>query len=209
LLEQISFEARKSEYVDSKSGVSARLSISALENLVSAAERRAILNNEHITNVRVMDFVGVIPSITGKVELVYEGEQEGAQIVAQHLIGQALKTRFIEHFPSPEKLKKKSDENPYKTTLDWFANGGTVDVLFQAKEDEFSKQMQAIPGIFDLVRKYTESKELRDTLFFAELLLHGLAEFGKITKSSLLKGFAFKDNFSSVFDLNNLGRQDN
>lgn len=209
LLEQISFEARKSEYVDSKSGVSARLSISALENLVSAAERRAILNNEHITNVRVMDFVGVIPSITGKVELVYEGEQEGAQIVAQHLIGQALKTRFIEHFPSPEKLKKKSDENPYKTTLDWFANGGTVDVLFQAKEDEFSKQMQAIPGLFDVVRKYTESKELRDTLFFAELLLHGLAEFGKITKSSLLKGFAFKDNFSSVFDLNNLGRQDN
>ena len=209
LLEQISFEARKSEYVDSKSGVSARLSISALENLVSAAERRAILNNEHITNVRVMDFVGVIPSITGKVELVYEGEQEGAQIVAQHLIGQAVKTRFIEHFPSPEKLKKKSDENPYKTTLDWFANGGTVDVLFQAKEDEFSKQMQAIPGLFDLVRKYTESKELRDTLFFAELILHGLAEFGKITKSSLLKGFAFKDNFSSVFDLNNLGKQDN
>lgn len=209
LLEQISFEARKSEYVDSKSGVSARLSISALENLVSTAERRAILNHEHLTNVRVMDFVGVIPAITGKVELVYEGEQEGAQIVAQHLIGQAIKSRFTEHFPSLEKLKKKSEDNPYKTTLDWFANGGSIDVMFHAKEDEFSKLMQTIPGLFDLVRKYTDSKELRDTLFFAELILHGLAEFGKITKSSLHKGFAFKDNFSSVFDLNNLGNKDN
>ena len=141
--------------------------------------------------------------------MVYEGEQEGAQIVAQHLLGQAIKSRFLEYFPSPEALKRKSEQNPYKSILDWFAKGGSVDLFFTSKEDEFSKLMQTIPGLIELVRKHTESKELRDTLFFAELILHGLAEFGKLTKTSLVKGYAFKDNFSSVFDLNNLGGSNN
>ncbi|MCB0753612.1 MAG: sigma 54-interacting transcriptional regulator, partial [Ignavibacteriae bacterium] len=83
LVEQLAFEARKSEYVDSKSGVSARLTISALENLISTAERRMLINGEEETTVRISDFIGVIPSITGKVELVYEGEQEGTATVAQ------------------------------------------------------------------------------------------------------------------------------
>ncbi|MCB0621315.1 MAG: sigma 54-interacting transcriptional regulator, partial [Saprospiraceae bacterium] len=76
LLELISFEARESEFVDEKSGVSARLSISGYENLVSTAERRMMLNGEKDSEVRLTDFWGVIPAITGKVELVYEGEQE-------------------------------------------------------------------------------------------------------------------------------------
>ena len=73
ILERISFAARKSEFIDPKSGVSARMSITAMENLYSTAERRAILNGEKKTMVRIADFWGVIPSITGKVELVYEG----------------------------------------------------------------------------------------------------------------------------------------
>ena len=85
LLEQIIFEARESEYVDTKSGVSARMSISMLESLVSTAERRALLNREKSTTVRLADFMGTIPAITGKVELVYEGEQEGAAFVAEQL----------------------------------------------------------------------------------------------------------------------------
>src|SRR5690606_25656536 len=78
LIEQIAIEARGSEYVDVKSGVSARLTISAYENLVSSAERRALINGEDSTHIRMSDFTGVLPAITGKVELVYEGEQEGA-----------------------------------------------------------------------------------------------------------------------------------
>ena len=77
LIEQVSFEARASEYVDKKSGVSARLTIAAYENAVSAAERRAIMNKEKETQVWISDLAGIIPSITGKIELVYEGEQEG------------------------------------------------------------------------------------------------------------------------------------
>ena len=77
LIEQIAFEARNSEYVDAKSGVSARLTISAYENLISAAELRILKSGEKSTFARISDFTGVIPAITGKVELVYEGEQEG------------------------------------------------------------------------------------------------------------------------------------
>src|SRR5690606_37634102 len=99
LVEQVAVEARKSEYVDAKSGVSARLTISAYENLMAAAERRAILNNEKSTAVRISDFIGVVPAITGKVELVYEGEHEGPGIVAQNLIGKAIRSQFINYFP--------------------------------------------------------------------------------------------------------------
>jgi magnesium chelatase subunit I len=71
LIEQVAFEARTSEFVDKKSGVSARLTISAFENAISAAERRAIINKEKQTQVWIADLIGIIPSITGKIELVY------------------------------------------------------------------------------------------------------------------------------------------
>jgi len=83
LIEQIAFEARKSEFIDQKSGVSARLTISAYENLISNAERRMLINHEKTTFVRLADLSGIIPAVTGKIELVYEGELEGPAKVAQ------------------------------------------------------------------------------------------------------------------------------
>src|SRR5690606_36187788 len=77
LIEQVAFEARRSEYIDQKSGVSARLTISAYENLISHAERRMLINHEESTFVRIADLSGIIPAVTGKIELVYEGELEG------------------------------------------------------------------------------------------------------------------------------------
>src|SRR5687767_1736315 len=129
LIEQISFEARASEFVDKKSGVSARLSISAFENAMSAAERRAIVNKEKETQVWVNDLVGIIPSITGKIELVYEGEQEGPFQVAMNLLDRAIRTQFSQFFPNPDTLKRRSPkkgetpepvDNPYKPILQWF-----------------------------------------------------------------------------------------
>ncbi|MBZ0099210.1 MAG: sigma 54-interacting transcriptional regulator, partial [Taibaiella sp.] len=99
LVEQIAMEARKSEYVDQKSGVSARLTISAYENLVSTAERRALLHGNDGTQVRISDFAGVIPAITGKIELVYEGEQEGPTNVAYSLLGKSIRSLFVQYFP--------------------------------------------------------------------------------------------------------------
>src|ERR1700712_2172151 len=138
LIEQVSFEARASEYVDKKSGVSARLTIAAYENAVSSAERRLILNNEKNTQVWINDLVGIIPSITGKIELVYEGEQEGPFQVSMNLLDKSIRSLFIQYFPNPETIKKrrnpgkevnKEDENPYKAIIRWFDSGNAVDVF--------------------------------------------------------------------------------
>ena len=110
LVEQIAMEARKSEYVDQKSGVSARLTISAFENLISTAERRALKENSKRTIVRISDFIGVMPAITGKIELVYEGEQEGPTNVAFRLIGQAIRSLFTQYFPDPQTFKRTAKE---------------------------------------------------------------------------------------------------
>src|SRR5436190_561583 len=125
LVEQIAVEARKSEYVDAKSGVSARLTISAFENLYAAAERRTIINSEKNTAIRITDFVGVIPAITGKVELVYEGEQEGPGIVAQNLVGKAIRAQFVNYFPDPDKYRKQKEKSPYRKITAWFGDGNT------------------------------------------------------------------------------------
>src|SRR3954463_12589881 len=109
LIEQVAFEARSNEFVDKKSGVSARLTISAFENAVSAAERRAIVSNEKQTQVWISDLIGIIPSITGKIELVYEGEQEGPYQVAVNLLEKAIRSQFVQYFPNPEAAKKKKN----------------------------------------------------------------------------------------------------
>lgn len=201
LIEQIAFEARKSEFVDSKSGVSARLTISALENLVAAAERRSILNNEKNAQIRVLDFIGVIPAITGKVELVYEGEQEGPGIVAQNLVGKALRTQFVNYFPDPDKFRKQKEKSPYKKISNWFGDGNTVDLLHDMPQSDFEKQINAIPGLRELVKEFHPKQDTATTLFFMEFALHGLAEYSLISKNSLTKGLQFKDLLSGMFTL--------
>jgi magnesium chelatase subunit I len=103
IIEQIAFEARSSEHVDQGSGVSARLTISAYENLLSNIERRAAVNKDNDYYPRICDLYAVISSIIGKVELVYEGELEGPSIVAVNLIGEATKKAFAQYFPAPRK----------------------------------------------------------------------------------------------------------
>lgn len=98
LVERVAFEARKSEYVDRNSGVSARMPITLLETVVAAAERRALANGDKETTLRVVDLFTSITAITGKVELVYRGEQEGPQNVAQFLLGRAIKEAFNSRF---------------------------------------------------------------------------------------------------------------
>jgi magnesium chelatase subunit I len=201
LVEQIAFEARQSEYVDPKSGVSARLSISAYENLVSTAERRMILNNERQTNLRISDIYGIIPAITGKIELVYEGEQEGPTKVAHILISKSIRTTFCDFFPSPEKSKKNQTANPYQPIISWFSKGNTVDILTDLSFDEYQKVLNKIPGLRELVIKYHPKVTGKDQLLFMEFALHGLAEFSLLSKFKLESGIQFKDMLSSMFTM--------
>lgn len=201
LIEQIAFEARQSEYIDSKSGVSARLTISSYENLISTAERRMLLSNEKQTYARILDLYGVIPSITGKVELVYEGEQEGPLKVAHVLIGKAIKTIFEQYFPSPEKAKKSKNVNPYQTIINWFGKENTLDLLKDISDTDYEKLLKQIPGLQEVTKKYFPNENGKAQFVLMEFVLHGLAEFSMLSKHRLETSVQFKDMLSSMLTM--------
>jgi magnesium chelatase subunit I len=209
LIEQIAFEARQSEYVDAKSGVSARLTIAAFENLVSTAERRMLLNEEKKTTARIGDLWGVVPAINGKIELVYEGEQEGAAMVAQHLIGKAIRSYFVQFFPDPSKLKKKKTPSPYQTILDWFSANEQLDLLLNADELSYKKALESIDGLGDLVDQYMPKLGSAERYTAMEFVLHALAEHSQIGKSMLERSVQFKDLFGSMFTGKDLDLEEN
>lgn len=197
LLEQISFEARESEFIDEKSGVSARLSITALENLLSTAERRSLLAGDEKTSVRFGDFMGVIPSITGKVELVYEGEQEGAAKVALILIGQAVKSLFPQYFPKIEKLQKQQEVSPYDELVEWFFTESGFELPDDLSEKEYKAKLESVKPLDALLNKYQAEASSEDRYFLKEFLLWGLVEFKKLSKQRFSKGTQFKDLYGS------------
>ncbi|MEZ4991587.1 MAG: magnesium chelatase [Saprospiraceae bacterium] len=199
LLEMIAFEARQSEYIDEKSGVSARLSISARENLMSTAERRMLINKEKKTRIRITDFWGIIPAITGKVELVYEGEQEGPHNVALHLLSQAVKKTFLNHFPDPDKLSKGRDRDPYGTIRAWFSGGNYVDLLNDASDKNFHKALDNVAGLRKLVESTLNVKS-NEVYTYMELALHGLAEFDVINKDMLESKLSFRDLLADMLN---------
>ena len=200
LLEQISFEARESEFIDSKSGVSARLSITAYETLLSTAERRALQSGVETTTVRLSDFMGIIPAITGKVELVYEGEQEGAAAVAQHLIGDAIHTFFPAYFPKIEKLERDADASPYAQLLEWFFTETGFELLDNATDEEYQKTLDAILPLDDIIKKYQADFPLEDHYFLKEFILWGLVEYDKLSKDRFEKGYQIKDLYSNYIN---------
>merc|ERR1711991_1298833 len=153
LLEQIVFEARKSEYVDVKSGVSARLSITAFENLLSTAERRLLRAGDESTAIRMSDFVGIIPAITGKVELVYEGEQEGAFQVALTLLGNAVKTLYPNYFPKIQKIEKQGEETAYDEIVSWFFNNSDdFELLDEQNETAYTSSLSSVGPLSKFVK---------------------------------------------------------
>lgn len=212
LIEQLSFEARTNEYVDKKSGVSARLTIAAYENAVSSAERRAIIHNEKSTVVWISDLNGIIPAVTGKIELVYEGEQEGPYQVAVNLLEKAIRNLFIQYFPNPETLKKrrtngkgsqpqKEDDNPYKAITGWFDSGNKLDILLDANDAGKIQQLYKVGGLHALVSKFFHRANEKETALLMEFVLHGLASYSLISKKTIDGKIEFKDLMGSMLNL--------
>ncbi|MEO6455184.1 MAG: magnesium chelatase [Ginsengibacter sp.] len=207
LIEQVSFEARGSEYVDKKSGVSARLTIAAYENAISAAERRAIINKEKETQVWISDLVGIIPSITGKIELVYEGEQEGPYQVAFNLMEKAIRTQFAKYFPNPETFKKKrtkepvNDDNPYRAITRWFDGGNHLNIFFQSKDEDKVQLLYKVDGLYGLIKKFFPNANAKENALLMEFVLHGLASHSLISKKTLEGKIEFKDLMGSMINL--------
>ncbi|MCB9170829.1 MAG: sigma 54-interacting transcriptional regulator [Flavobacteriales bacterium] len=199
LIERIAEEARSSEFVDQRSGVSARLTIGALESLRSAVERRALRSGEARAIARIADLQAVVPAIVGKIELVYEGEQEGPEKIAHHLIAMAVRNAFAAHYPDPGKLKRRKAINDSYAAIAAHFEGHSLDLLDEANEKEHAQALGSVPGLFDLVDRTDPGSSQEDRVLRAEFILHGLAEHSRIGRSGLVGATQFTDLFRSMF----------
>jgi magnesium chelatase subunit I len=195
LLEEVAFEARNSEYVDAKSGVSARLTISAMENLIAAAKLRLIETNSEKTTIRLVDFMSIIPSITGKIELVYEGEQEGADEVAKLLIDSAVMQQFEKIFPRIPKLEKEGVKTPYTDLINWF-NNNFIELNYTDTDSEFYTNIKTVTPLHTVIEEYAPQLNQEDQAFCLELVLWALTINNKLDKSE--NDIAYKFNAARV-----------
>ncbi|MDC3351033.1 sigma 54-interacting transcriptional regulator [Flavobacteriaceae bacterium] len=190
LLEEVAFTARKSEYIDSKSGVSARLTISAMENLIAAAKLRLIETATDKTTIRLVDFMSIIPSITGKVELVYEGEQEGADQVAKLLIDSAVESQFDNLFPRISKLEKEGEKTTYTDLIHWFENN-FIELNYTDTDDEFFSTLKSIKPLTKLIEENVGHLDSQDKAFCMELVLWGLTINDKLDRTENSTAYKF------------------
>ena len=219
LIEQVSFEARTNEFVDKKSGVSARLTIAAYEAAVSSAERRAIMHDHAHTQVWISDLSGIIPAITGKIELVYEGEQEGPYEVALNLLNKSIRTIFTTYFPNPDTIKKKHrskkssaqqdagpkpPENPYAAIEKWFDAGNQLDLLLDMTDEAKIVALYKVDGLFGLVKKYFPKANEREAALLMEFVLHGLSAYSIISKKMIDGKIEFNDMMGSMINLGDM-----
>jgi magnesium chelatase subunit I len=234
LVESIAFVARESELVDQSSGVSARLTIAAIELLQSNLERRAALTGDKHVFPRLSDLSMVLPAITGKVEMVYEGEQQGAEVVARRLVGLALGKLFETKFPAVERagvsqraererrgygemdpddlddafsgrrIKKKEPprqeakpaapaEPAYETILAWFAAGNRITLSDEQPFAEYFRELNRVPALADLARKYAKPQRDEELAFWMELVLEGLHQALRLTREDLDSTITFQE----------------
>lgn len=206
MIEQVAFEARNSEYIDQKSGVSARMTITAMEQLISSAERRSIMTGEP-ASVRICDLYHIVPALTGKLELVYEGEQEGAVNVAKVLVGKAVNVIFKKYFPDPQK-KKQSNEQ-YQHIVQWFSKGGTVELRDDLKHAEYQQQLSRVDGLEQLVQKHVKPGNTQEAYIFMDFVLDAMHHNSMLGKEDLESGTTFSDMVGSMLgSLGNFGEDE-
>tara|TARA_R100001143_G_C3361305_1_gene136511 strand:- start:22862 stop:24352 length:1491 start_codon:yes stop_codon:yes gene_type:complete len=199
ILENVAFEARSSEYIDQKSGVSTRMTITAMEQVLSSAERRSILNNDQNTTLRITDLYAMVPALTGKLELVYEGEQEGAVNVAKHIIGKAIKQTFRSYFPDPQKRINENEENPYQKIIDWFASGNRLEVHELQGDKEYQKSLDGVAGLSETVKKQSSDQLEKNELYpLMDLMIEALHQNSKIGKDDLDETISYTDMLGSM-----------
>lgn len=211
IVELIAFEARKSEFVDQKSGVSARLTIAAMENLVSNAERRAIILDEKIVVPRICDLPHALPGMTGKIELVFEGEQEGSVKVSKALVGKAVRETFRKYFPDPLKKRPRNlqegqgtkappDDPEYAKIIQWFESGNMVEISDGMNLGEYTRALEKVKGLRELTRRHMGSvDETLELPSVMEFVLDGLHQNSKIAKDEVDHVTSYKDMVGSIF----------
>jgi magnesium chelatase subunit I len=210
IVEQVAFEARKSEFVDQKSGVSARMPISAMENLVSNAERRAIITSESVVIPRMCDLPHILPGLTGKIELVFEGEQEGSVKVSRALVGKAVRETFKLYFPDPMRRPvRQKQENPgshtsedaeYRKIITWFEGGNAIEIADDMPTADYKRELEKVRGLREVVVHHMPDLDSQYELPIAmEFVLDGLHQNSKLAKDQVDHFTSYKDMVGSIF----------
>ncbi len=211
LIEEVAFAARASEFVDQSSGVSARMPISAIEILASNLERRGLKNGEKKVSPRLCDLPATLPAITGKVEMVYEGEQQGAEVIAKKLIGTAVKKLFDSRFPAPDagrpterrRQEPEDDEETgpvrrprtapapekihplYEPIAAWFTAGNKITLSDDTPFSEHLSALKSVPGLEKAVDERFSPASPEELAIGMELVLEGLTLHLKIARADL------------------------
>jgi len=195
VVEEIAREARKSEHIDQSSGVSVRLSVSALELLVSNVERRMIQHGEEEPLPRLCDLFALLPAITGKCELVFEGEQEGAAIVAARLIGQAIKTVFARRFPAVHHSRKDpaAPEPLYGRIQAWFSGGNSLELSGERPAREEGRRLRQVDGLRECVRKHLPDLPAEEETGAMELVLEALHQHSVLSREGTIGTITYGD----------------
>jgi len=210
IIEQIAFEARKSDFVDQNSGVSARMTIAAMENLISSAENRAIITGDKWVSPRICDLPHILPGITGKVELVFEGEQEGPLKIGKVLIGKAVREVFRKYFPDPLMRKQtrpegtqthKGTDAVFSKVTAWFESGNKIEIEDNMPADKYLAELEKVDGLSDLAKKYLKvpDKNKSELAAAMEFALDGLHQFSRIAKDEVDRAVEYRDLLGSIF----------
>ena len=181
VVEAIAFKARSDQRIDKRSGVSQRLPISCLENVISNAERRSILAGEDHVIPRIADIYSALPAITGKIELEYEGELKGADTIARDLIRQAVQMVFRHYYPSTD----------FKQVIDWFEMGGHLKLSDVEPASSLLSRLERVHGLLDKTEALGAKSDSPAGFRAAagEMVLEGLHSVEKISRSEE-RGFA-------------------
>jgi magnesium chelatase subunit I len=221
ILEEIAFIARESEHVDQSSGVSQRLPIRARELLLSAVERRCLGRPDEPRVPQLCDLAATIPAITGRIELVYEGEQEGPVIVANRLLGKAMLKVFGRYFPPVYTRKARAggrtDEGAaveggasegsqervtpavYRAILDFFSSGEKITLNDAMTAEEYRRTLAGVPGLVDLVDRHLAPRNDAVRALASEWVLESLHQVSLIARQNLEGGSRFSDMLANMF----------
>jgi magnesium chelatase subunit I len=200
LVELTAIEARSNDYVDKNSGVSARMPIALYETLMSAAERRAVIHGEDRALARVHDLYTGVPAISGKVELVYKGEQEGIGNVAFHLVGRAVRSMFNHSFIpdwSPEN-ESKYDFPEFKPVVDWFEEGRVLDLGDSIPYKEYVRRLKSVDGLERIAREKLKPASPEESHLAMEFILEGLHQNFLLSKQLIGSRVSYSDSLSSM-----------
>lgn len=202
MIEEVAFQARDNEFVDQASGVSARMTISLLENVISNAERRALKCGATHTVARTSDLYASTASISGKIELVYDGEREGVETISRILVGKAAAAVFATRFPDvygeAGSGQGSAATNPFAPVTEWFQGGRSLDLLGDTSDEELYAQLKTVPGLEEVTRKFLEPADDSHCAAGMELVLEALHQGSLLAKEELPEGRTYRDMLAEM-----------